>query len=138
MPDSVLEFEDGYRFQTYRDFEIQTRMIGFVVNHPWFTLHPDGRLYIRKGYAWDGASGRLTIQTKTNKRGSLVHDVFYQCLRAGLLPHDPCFHLANEELRRICLEDGMWGFRADYYFFAVEKFGSAHAALQPEKVYTAP
>lgn len=136
--DTKLFFAEGYRYQVYKDFTIQTKMTGYSVEHPFFSLRPDGLLIIRRGYAWDGASGLLTMQTQSNKRSSLVHDVFYQMLRAGLLPHNPCFHLANEELRRISIEDGMFKFRANYFFAAVERFGDAYAAVQPDKVFTAP
>ena len=71
-------------------------------------------------------------------RGSLVHDVLYQMMRRGQLPEALCFHAANDELRKICLEDGMSRLRAWYVWKAVEDFGSANAAVQPDKVFTAP
>jgi hypothetical protein len=69
--------------------------------------------------------------------GSLVHDVLYQMMREGLLPQ-ACFTRANEILRDLCAGDGMWGWRAAIWFRSVEKFGSAHAAVTPEIVLTAP
>ena len=131
-----LKYQEGYRFQVWEDYAIQTQMPGDVVSD--FYRLQSGLLIIRKGYAWDGASGPVTIQTDTNKIASLVHDVFFQMLRNKELPHDPCFHIANQELRRLCLEDGMWRLRANYFYRAVESFGNAHAAVQPGKVLTAP
>lgn len=138
MIDDILHYGEGYRFQVRKECRVQTAILGFAIDRPFYTLTPDGVLIAKVGYAWDGASGLLTIQTRSNKRGSLFHDILFQMMRAGELPHDPCFHFANEELRKICQRDGMWGFRANYFFKAVEKFGNAHAAVQPEKILIAP
>lgn len=137
MIDDVLLYGEGYRYQVKATCRVQTSILGYDIDRPFYRLTPDGVLTAKVGYAWDGASGKVTIQTKSNKRGSLFHDILFQMLRAGELPPE-CFHAANEELRKICLRDGMFRFRADYYFFAVEKLGSAHAAVQPEKILSAP
>lgn len=155
-----LTYKDGYDYQVRGDYTIQTNMVGFDIDTRWFRLTPDGLLTIRDGYAWDGASGAFD---KGLEIPSLVHDAFYQMLREGLLPHDPCFHIANKELSRIYLEDAIekaeieskkkplgtqWAFklaetrwaktRAEYVFIAVESFGDAHAAVRTEKLLTAP
>lgn len=56
---------------------------GVEVDHPWFQIL-DGELVVEPGYAWDGASG-LAIDTPATLEASLVHDVGYQAIRAGLL-----------------------------------------------------
>ena len=138
MIDDHLYYGEGYRYQVQvKPCSVQTSIVGFDINREFYSLDVQGVLTAKPGYAWDGASGWLTVQTKSNKRGSLFHDILFQMLRAGELSPE-CFHLANEELRKICLRDGMIEFRANYYFKAVEKFGSAHAAVQPDKVLTAP
>lgn len=131
-----IQYCEGYKYQLHRDYTVQTRITGHCVADAFYTLLQDGTLFIRAGYAWDGPSGP-TLDTKTFMRGSLVHDVFYQMMREGQLPQD-CFHPANDELRRLCLEDGMWSVRAWWVWRAVERFGSANAAVQPEKIITAP
>lgn len=139
MIDDPLYYGEGYRYQVKsRPCSVRTAIIGYDINREFYSLTVQGVLTAKVGYAWDGASGALTIQTKSNKRASLFHDILYQMLRAGELPHDPCFHLANEELRKIMVRDGAFGWRANYFFTAVEKFGDAHAAVQPEKIFTAP
>lgn len=139
MIDDALYYGEGYRYQVkVKPCSVQTAILGYNIDTEFYSLTPDGVLTGKVGYAWDGASGWLTIQTKSNRRGSLFHDILYQMLRAGQLPHDPCFHLANEELRKICLRDKMMKFRADYFFKAVEDFGNAAAAIQPEKILKAP
>ena len=110
---------------------------GYTIKHHLFTLDPEGWLTIKADYPSDGPSG-CTFDTKSFMRGAFVHDALYEMLRLGMLPHDPCFHMANLELKRICLEDGMYSWRADYVFWAVERFGSASAALRPEKILSAP
>lgn len=137
MIDDDLQYGEGYRYQVKATCRVQTAILGYDIDRPFYRLTPDGVLTAKAGYAWDGASGALTIQTRSNKRSSLFHDILYQMLRAGELPHDPCFHQANEELRKISIRDGMFTFRANYYFDAVERFGNAHAAIQPEKILTA-
>lgn len=132
-----LKYGAGYKYQVYEDCWLKTNIVGYRVSHKFFELYEDGMLLVRAGYAWDGASGP-TIDTKSSMRSSLGHDVFYQMLREGLLPHDPCFHLANEFLRDQSIEDGMWHWRADMWFDAVEDFGNANAAVQPDKVFVAP
>jgi len=134
---SPLKYCAGYKYQVYEDCWLITPIKGFRVSHRFFELYEDGRLLVRAGYAWDGASGP-TWDTKSSMRSSLGHDVLFQMLRLGLLPHDPCFHLANEFLRDQSIADGMWTFRANYWFKGVEDFGDAHAAVQPDKVLTAP
>lgn len=136
MKNPTLYFEKGYKYRVYFDYTIQTHMFGFTVEDYWYSLTPDGMLWIRAGYSWDGASGP-TIDTDTTFVNSLVHDVFFQMQRKGQLPHDPCFHISNDELKRIGINSGMYEWRANMWKNGVEEFGSANAAVQPDKVYTA-
>jgi hypothetical protein len=137
MKGDRIQYRKGYKYSLWEDYRVQIGIRGYSVEHRLFRLTPDGWLTIFADYPWDGPSGP-TIDTPSFMRGSLVHDVLYEMLRLGLLPHDPCFHLANLELEKICLEDGMWEFRAHYVFRGVEDFGSADAALSPERIITAP
>ncbi len=137
MKDDHIQYRGGYKYSLWEDYRVQIGITGYTVTHRLFTLAPNGWLTVFADYPWDGPSGP-TIDTPSFMRGSLVHDALYEMLRLGLLPHDPCFHLANRELEKICREDGMWPCRARYVFRAVEDFGSASAALAPEKTITAP
>jgi hypothetical protein len=91
----------------------------------FITLTPEGELIIRSGYAWDGPSGP-TFDTPSSIRGSLVHDALYQLLRAELLPID-ARDIADQELYRICVEDGMWKWRARLWLRAVRKCAAGAA-----------
>lgn len=98
-------------------------------------LDTDGKLSIKKGYAWDGPSGP-TIDTNTFMRAALVHDSLYQLIRVGFIPLE-CRELADKELRIICKEDGMNSFRAWYVYKGVRSFGES-SAENKRKIYTAP
>ena len=137
MKGDQIQYRAGYKYSLWQTYRCQIGIFSYTITHRLFTLTPDGWLTIFADYPWDGPSGP-TIDTPSFMRGSLVHDVLYEMLRLGLLPHDPCFHLANLELEKICLEDGMWAFCAHYVLTAVEKCGDASAALAPEKIITAP
>ena len=89
----------------------------------------DGFMYVFVGYAYDGPSGP-TIDTPNFMLGSLVHDVFYQAMREGQLPRS-FRKTADDELRRICIEQGMSSFRAWYVYNAVRI--SRGWSARPEK-----
>lgn len=95
------------------------------VSNRFICLSTDGTLRIRADYAWDGPSGP-TIDTKNFMRGSLVHDALYQLMREGYLPGSYRDE-ADDELRRICLEDGMSGLRAWWVYQGV-RLGGGPAA----------
>jgi hypothetical protein len=84
-----------------------------------------GRVVIRAGYAWDGASGP-TIDTLTSMRCSLVHDALYQLIRMGLI-HETFKGLADELLCKIGIHDDMWKVRAHLWHKMVEEFGGSRA-----------
>lgn len=137
MKGDVIQYRKGYKYSLWEDYRVQIGLRGYEVRHRLFTLDRDGWLTVFADYPWDGPSGPA-IDTPSFMRGSLVHDVLFEMLRLGLLPHHPCFHLANVELQKICLQDGMWPCRAKYVFNAVEAFGNAAAALQAENILHAP
>ena len=104
-------------------------------------LSPNGMLTIKKGYAWDGPSGP-TIDTPSVMRGSLVHDCLYQLLRetdfGAPETRDQRRKQADEILYKICIEDGVWKWRAKWILTAVRKGGGPAAARRRRKIYEAP
>lgn len=85
----------------------------YAVNHCYFTISKNGEMWIKKLYFWDGATGG--IDTKDFMRGSLIHDVFCQAIKEGLL--DIKYRKdADKVLKRIILEDGMSGIRAFWVY----------------------
>ena len=117
----IIKYTDGYRYQLAEDYEIIIPIKpAITIFSDFITLTPAGLLTIHKGYAWDGPSGP-TWDTPAFMRGALVHDVIYQLCRQGHLSKS-YRRAADELLRAICIEDGMWRIRAWYVYHAVRLF----------------
>ena len=56
-----------------------------------------------------------------------MHDALYQLIRKGYLEQKDR-EIADIELKRICLEDGMWKWRAWYVYHAVRLGGGPSAS----------
>jgi len=144
MKGDHIRYCAGYKYQLDEDYSktnggcLQVGIYGYDIQTRFITLTRDGFLDIKNYYAWDGCSGP-TIDDETNMRGGLIHDALYQLMREGFLPIE-CKEIADCLLHDICLEDGMAGFRADYYYEGVKLFGYASAKLgaNPYPVLTAP
>ena len=121
-----IKYRSGYKYQLAEDYT------GLLLVRPrdlieteYITLSVRGRLDIRSGYAWDGPSGP-TIDTPNFMRGSLVHDSLYQLIRMELL--SPGWRvMADQELERICREDGMSWIRGWWIYLGV-RIGAGYAA----------
>ncbi len=121
--DKCLYFKRGYKYQVSRDYHIRLAPLSDKpISTQFVTLDPLGNMIIRAGYAWNGASGP-TWDTLNSMIGSLIHDVLYQLIRLGLI--DPQYkEYADGLLHDICVEDGMFSWRADYWKWAVLEFGA--------------
>lgn len=121
----------GYKYELLEDCIVKTAILGIPIDTSFAILdYTTGELTIKARYAWDGASGPA-FDTKTIMRGSLVHDCLYQLMREGLLDREKYRKYADELLRDICLEDGMWKMRANWVYWAVQSF--AKRTSEPEK-----
>ena len=97
------------------------------IKHPMFTI--DGcHMTIEDDYRWDGTSGGvpdlLALQAP-----SAMHDVFFQCLREGLVPekeHTEFFLKANQEFNWQVRENGIWSWVAKGFEVALNKLGKKH------------
>ena len=92
-----LAYTEGWKYRTERPYTISPPLRGWSVATDWAQLLADGTLVVPRGYCWDGASGP-TLDTKATMVASLVHDVFYQMMREGLLPVPP---LADDPLSSV-------------------------------------
>jgi hypothetical protein len=108
-----------YKYQILKPCSIVLGWPGEI--HTDFLQLSGGVLTVKKGYAWDGASGP-TWDDSTNMRGSLFHDAIYQLIDTGELSAE-FKDAADQLLRNLCIEDGMSKFRANYYYQAVKHFG---------------
>lgn len=122
---------------TIKNSEHMTPFNFLIVSTDYIKIHKkDGILELEKNYAWDGPSGPA-IDTKNFMRSSLVHDALYQLMAIGILSNS-YRKKADEEMRRISLEDGMSKFRAWYTYLAVRLFGAFYARPKSAKVLIAP
>lgn len=134
----MIKYKDGFRYQLDEDYKVT---VGFSpdkdIGTHFIDFRTSGILTIKKGYAWDGPSGP-TIDTANFMRGSLIHDALYQLMRFGHLSM-AYRELADDELKRVCLQDGMSKARAWYVHWALRR-GGRKAALpsSTKKIYRAP
>jgi hypothetical protein len=139
MTTRQIKYKCGYKYQLAEEHSI---IVGVNpegdIREDFVDLTTDGRLTIKKGYAWDGPSGP-TIDTSTFMRGSLVHDALYQLMRHGLIDKGKWREQADREMRRVCREDGMSRVRAWWTYQAVRLFADNAASKESRKeVKTAP
>jgi len=138
MTKPYIKFRSGYKYQLVEEYQVKVSVTPKNnIKTDFLELNTEGMLIIKKGYAWDGPSGP-TIDTPNFMRGSLVHDALYQLLRNELLEQE-WRDEADEELRRICREDGMSRIRAWWVHRGV-RLGAGPAA-SPEsrkKIHKAP
>lgn len=134
MPESISEqvhYKEGYKYVLAEDFKFGTDLIGYEVITDYIDLQPNGVLTIRKGYAWDGASGP-TIDTPSTYRGSLVHDALYQLMRMELLSLKFRGEV-DDYLRFLCEEDGMWFLRVRTWDRLLGWFALRSATVEGER-----
>ncbi len=133
-----IKYRSGYKYQLAEAHEVQ---VGIQppgdVRTDFIDLSASGLLTVKKGYAWDGASGPAR-DTKSIMRGSLVHDALYQLLRHGHIEQE-WRKQADLELRKICRQDGMWWLKAWLVHRAVRKGGGPAASPESRKpIHRAP
>lgn len=120
----VLKYrEHGTRmYQLEEEYWCQTLVIGCAAvmrigDRIVGTLDQNGGVRIYPGFIWDGPSGP-TYDTKDSMAGSLVHDFLYRLARQHKIGpdfRDEC----DETARKIWLQDGMYGWRANMWFKAL-------------------
>lgn len=116
----TIKYRTGFKYQLAESYSCATPIKPEkAVKHEFFTLSKNGKLRIKQGYAWDGASGP-TFDTKSSMRPSLVHDAFCQMMRSRLIDYDKWQDTVNEFFKQQCKEDGMWAWRAALWYRAVE------------------
>ena len=143
----VLSYRDGYRYQVAADLIVplpapfQPYVTAPRLPDPvdlFFLVLPSCALAIFRGYAWDGASFFLAIETRATIRGTLFHDVGYQAIRLGILPPE-CRHLVDLLFYLTLREDGVSPLRARAWYRMVRTFAASAALPTAERpILTAP
>lgn len=128
---SKIKYRDGYKYQLAEPYKIQISIKpASELSGDFYQLGTSGILTIWKGYCWDGPSGPA-LDSKDFMRGSLVHDVLYQIIREGKLPHSYRKE-ADQILDAICKEDGMGWLRRAWVYRALRWFGGTAAYTEKE------
>jgi hypothetical protein len=64
-----------WKYRTIADYTVNVPILDKRCEVPGgYACLDNGSLLIRSGYAWDGVSGPLTLDTRNVMRASLVHD----------------------------------------------------------------
>ena len=123
--DKNMKYIKGYKCQLSGDVfvHIPTLKPYIGISTKYLAVLPGSILLLRRGYAWDGASGP-TWDSKSSMRGSLVHDALYQLMRHDLISRD-FRKVADKLFYEICIQDGMWRWRAKVWLWALRKFAGS-------------
>ena len=121
-----MKYSKGYKYQLKDDVVIQTalRPDKAYIIQGYIFLGTDGKLFIYRGYAWNGAT--LGIDLDCTMLGVLVHDALFQLMQESGMPLE-LEPIANEELQRIMICEGAPVFIASIYYFFVNKYGGRFA-----------
>ena len=109
-----------YKYRTVQDENYVLAESFPAVDTYWVKLRGN-KLWIRRGYAWDGCSGGAPDH-KNSRNASLVHDVLYQLMKTSKLSMkyrknaDLCF-------RDLLLRGGCWRVHAATYYRGVRLGG---------------
>lgn len=135
---SPVRYREGYKYQVAEDLTVQTDIRpDKYIRTKFITLSKRGKLTIKAGYAWDGASGP-TVDTESTITPSCVHDALYQLMRLGLLGQE-WRNPADRLLRKMLVERGMWRIRAWYWYRGLQVAdGDAALPENKQKVLEAP
>lgn len=131
-----MKYYDGLYYQLAEPEQYQSNLrppqdmrIRFAV------LRVTGLIEVAPGYAWNGAD--WSMDTDTNIRGSMFHDIICEMMAAGLLDRATYWDQAADMYYDICLAAGMSEERA-----AVDRmFMKAYKGLSngfEREVLTAP
>jgi len=128
-----IRYRSDYKYQLAEGYVVNISINPKSdIKTEFIDLDPDGKLTVKKGYAWDGPSGPVK-DTKENLRASLVHDALYQLIRNNELKTRTHRKAADQEFKDICKADGVSNLRASVYYKALRKFGKPAASPESKK-----
>ncbi len=131
-PALVYRKIDGHKYRTRGTLVFDVDIFPAAeVESPdgWVWLSVNGKLHIRAGYLWDGASGGMW-DSENVMVPSLVHDALYQLMRERVLPQS--YRLAADTVFwKMCRQRGMSAMRAGYAYRLLRTFGEKAARPRP-------
>ena len=132
--EGFIKYKSDYKYQLAEGYQVQISIKpANDLKSDYIELSAEGKLLIKKGYAWDGPSGPVK-DTHENMRGSLVHDALYQLMRGGKLSTRKHRNEADLIFKDICKEDGVSAIRASAYYKALKRFGRPAASPENKKI----
>lgn len=125
-------------YQLAKPFQVMTKIKpDKVITIENIVMYPTGLLVMDKNYVSDGPSGP-TIDTKSSIRGAFVHDAGYRLMRRSMLPIETR-KAWDEEIRDLCIEDGMYVWRAKLWYRMLRLFAAKNAMPKNQsKIEEAP
>ena len=115
----------NYKYKLKTEQSAMTDITGLEINNNFFILDTNGILVVRRGYCWNGSSGP-TWDTPSTMRASLFHDALYQMMREKLISLD-WRYISDKLYYKMCIDDGMWRWRAWLHYKALRAFGESSA-----------
>ncbi len=112
-----MKYIKGFKYQLAEPEVFLTPIKGYVVDDTYYSLTADGTLVAHASFCWDGCSG--SIDTDTNMRGGLGHDIFCLMVARGQLPVS-LMTIINTFFYETLLEDDMNALRAGWHHSAVD------------------
>ena len=114
--------EYKYKFKVEENFSIKLPYKIPDFEHQ-YASSKDSILSVKRGYAWDGASGPI-INTRDTLVASLVHDVLYQAMRLNLIKsNNENKKIADKIFFEILKMHGLNSIRRKVWYLAVRLFG---------------
>ena len=114
-------------FELITNAVIKTDIVGFEFEDHKVKLDIWGNLTAKRRFYF-GANGP-TFDTISSREGSCFHDAFYYIsLHGGFddaLDNDSVRKSADLLLRKLCLENGMWAWRAEVWYLSVRLLGES-------------
>lgn len=139
MTTKIIKYKAGYKYVLAEDLRVQTRIfpIKFIAID-YVSLDVAGLLTIKEWYASDGPSGP-TIDTKSSMRAAFCHDALFQLMRFNLLDRNKWFQACNDFFYETLVADGMFAWRAWYWWKCVSDFSKFATYYNAEpKIIEAP
>lgn len=135
--DPPLKYQQGnWKYKLLADTVYESGIrIPRPVSTEYILMSIDGRIYVRKGYSWDGAT--FAVDTLSFMRGSLFHDAAYQLMREKEVPL-VLLSQFDDMLVNICKDDGMNRFRRWRVRLGVRIGGGPAARPRSIKILEAP
>ena len=121
-----LNYIEGCKYYVKGDQSFLTFIHGYPIETKFYKLGGMGKLTLRDGFCFDGASGPA-FDTRTIMTASAIHDCGYMMIQAGLMPAS-MRKAWDKELLRWCKLGGMSWLRRKYVYRAVRIFGGSHTS----------